>query len=309
MRSPYNRIVVYDLETGGLNKNRNSLTEIAMVAIDLETLKVVEEGSVLIKPKLLLANREKDAKKEAQVMFKTLATTDEDRVKTLLYKDQHLTLKTLDILIADIKEFETAYFKKYMTDIITYDVLKVLEDSKFKDVVGMYFDMSYNPKALSVTKITRDMLVNEGVEFEDAYKFVTDFFIRHTIGNSKPILAGHNIAKFDNPFTEIFFNQNFNEVKMVNGDTRKKPGNLADYINNTIQIDTIQWARIKWFEAPSFALGACANEVGLTLKGAHRALADTLMNAQFLIKMLKNLRGEGTQESTYKREKFDFSKI
>ena len=76
-----------------------------------------------------------------------------------------------------------------------------------------------------------------------------------------------------------------------------------DCINEKI-IDTLKEARIKWYELPGFNLGTCANEVGLTLKGAHRALPDTIVNAKFLVKMLKNLRGEGQGAKEYKKRKF-----
>jgi DNA polymerase III alpha subunit (gram-positive type) len=69
-------------------------------------------------------------------------------------------------------------------------------------------------------------------------------------------------------------------------------------------IDTLEWARLKWFNMSSFALGVVANEVGITLKDAHRAIHDTRANAKFFIKMLSHLRGEGTQKSNYKRRKF-----
>ena len=72
-------------------------------------------------------------------------------------------------------------------------------------------------------------------------------------------------------------------------------------------IDTLEWARLKWFNMPSFALGVVANEVGITLKDAHRAIHDTRANAKFFIKMLSHLRGEGSQKSSYKRRKFSMN--
>ena len=72
-------------------------------------------------------------------------------------------------------------------------------------------------------------------------------------------------------------------------------------------IDTLEWARLRFTEISSFSLGVCANEVGLTLKEAHRALPDTVANAKFLIKLLKSMRGEGSQETKYVRRKFNFN--
>ena len=77
--------------------------------------------------------------------------------------------------------------------------------------------------------------------------------------------------------------------------------------NQTQMIDTLEWSRLRWFEAPSYALGVCANAVGVELKDAHRALPDTEANAEFLIKMLKGLRGEGSQETKYEKRKFNMN--
>ena len=46
------------------------------------------------------------------------------------------------------------------------------------------------------------MLLDEGIERGLAYKKIESFFLKHTTGNSKPILSGHNVRKFDNPFME-----------------------------------------------------------------------------------------------------------
>ena len=69
-------------------------------------------------------------------------------------------------------------------------------------------------------------------------------------------------------------------------------------------IDTLEWSRLKWFNMPSFSLGVVANEVGITLKNAHRAINDTRGNAKFFIKMMQHLRGQGVEKSNYKRRKF-----
>jgi DNA polymerase III alpha subunit (gram-positive type) len=171
-----------------------------------------------------------------------------------------------------------------------------LELEKREDIGAiskLYFDKCYNPQALEITHISRELMTNEGVEFEVAFEMIQTMIKKHTIGNSKPILAGHNIKKFDNPFLEKMFNKNGADIYKVT--------------NQVQMIDTLEWARLRWFELSSFSLGVCANEVGLTLKDAHRALPDTLINAEFLIKMLKGLRGEGQQSSKYKRRKFNLN--
>lgn len=307
MQSPYKRIVVYDLETGGFSCKHNSITEIAMVAIDLETLDIIEETSIMFRPQLDLSSRLEEPLKQAQDFFKLLKIKDEDsKVNILHYKNHQITLKSLEPLIEDIELFYE--FLEGHGDIVTWEDLQELyKDEKLKPIAKLFFDWCYNPQALEVTHISEEMLVEEGIEPKEAFAKVKGFISSHTVGNSKPIMSGHNIGSlprrivkgkekgpdgFDNPFMEKLFKDN--------GD------DYFDSINELIY-DTLKMARIRWSEMPSYSLGVCANEVGLTLKEAHRALPDTVANAKFLIKMLKNLRGEGGQASKYKRRKFKFN--
>jgi DNA polymerase III alpha subunit (gram-positive type) len=293
MESPYKKVIVYDLETGGLKKDINAITEIAMVVVDLETLKVEETFSTIIKPMLDLRDLEAESTKEAKSIFKSISKKDpQTKVPYIMYKGQRLTIKDLDPIIEDIDELEMLIERKGAQ--YNYEQIVVLENSeKYGDITKLYFDKTYNPEALNVTHMTRDMLVNEGIDIAEAVEKVADIFKRYTIGNAKPILAGHNIKKFDNPFLEKF---------LLRGNY-----DLSKMISETQMIDTLEWARLRWFDAPSFSLGVCVNAVGLTLKEAHRALPDTEANAQLLIKMLKGLRGEGQSEKKYKKRKYKFN--
>jgi len=293
MQSPFKRILVYDLETGGFDQKNQQITEFAGVAIEVETLEIIEEFSVVFRPQLQLDTVEEEGIKEAKRIYKTLATQDADsNVKSLLYKGSNLTLKSLNDLADELEDFNNS-FLKVNGSTIDYEKLLELEDSDFKDIARLYFDFTYNPQALEVTGISRELLVKEGLSHKDAYTDVTELIKRHTVGNSRPVIAGHNIKKFDNPFMDLLFERN--------------KGSFEKSINS-FQIDTLEWARMKWFEMPNFSLGTCANEVGLTLKEAHRALPDTVANAKFLIKILGNLRGNGTAEETaYIRKKYNFN--
>ena len=293
MQSPYKKVIVYDLETGGLKKEHNAVTEIAMVVVDLETLKVEETFSAIVKPMFDLENLEVESTKEAKAIFKMISEKDpETKVPFITYKGKRLTIKDLQSVEEDIEELEMLIEKKGAQ--YNYDQIVALESSKqYGDIAKLYFDKTYNPQALKVTHMSREMLVNEGLDIKEVIAKVVDLFQRYTVGNAKPILAGHNIKKFDNPFLE----------KML----AREGHDLYKMICDTQMIDTLEWARLRWFDAPSFSLGVCVNSVGLTLKEAHRALPDTEANAQLLIKMLKGLRGEGQSEKKYVRRKFKFN--
>ena len=217
---------------------------------------------------------------------------EESKLNVLMYKGKQITLKNLEPLIEDIEKFYQYLAMK--GDIIEYeDYLKLEASTGLGDIAKIYFDKCYNPIALEMTGIPRELLVSEGVSYKEAFESIETFVKNHTIGNSKPIRAGHNIKKFDDPYLERVF-EDFGK-------------DMNKFFSDTQTIDTLEWARLRWFELAPFSLGVCANEVGLTLKGAHRALPDTVANAQFLIKLLKGLRGEGAQSSTYQRKKFNYN--
>lgn len=308
MQSPLKKIIVYDLETGGLLSTHNSITEIALVAIDLETLKIIDETSVLIKPRIDLSSMCEDSLDEAKSLYKRLATKDLDSgIKTLKYGKEKITLKNIQPLVEGIDNFKEILHNQFKLNILNHDDINYLEGTNYKDISSIYFDNAYNPQALEVTKISKKLLVDEGVEYEKAFEIVNNFIKSHTVGNSKPIIAGHNIGwlprrivrgkevkpnGFDNPFMEKFFKDNKSD--------------FFSSINDLIY-DTLQMARTKYWELPSYSLGVVANELGLTLKEAHRALPDTIANAKVLIKMLKSLRGSGDSKKNYVREKFDLN--
>ena len=294
MQSPYKKVIVYDLETGGLHHSHNAVTEIAMVVIDLETLKIEDKFSCIIKPTFDLESRLMDSTKEARVIFKLVAEKDpETKVASVMYGGKRLTIKDLEPIEKDLGLFDLLIERKG-TQFDSKQVALLENDVKYGDIAKLYFDKTYNPQALNITHMSKEMLISEGIEQDEAIDLITAFIEKYTIGNAKPILAGHNIKKFDNPFLE----------KLL----RRKGHDIYKMTNDTQMIDTLEWARMRWFELPSFSLGVCVNASGLTLKEAHRALPDTEANAEFLIVMLKGLRSNGSNsEEKYVRRKFKFN--
>jgi DNA polymerase III alpha subunit (gram-positive type) len=297
MQSPLKRIIVYDFETGGLNVKYNPVTEMAGVVLEMETLEIVEEFSVMFLPRLDLSVFEESPMKEAKLIFNDLAQKDEEtNIKSLVYKGEKITLKSLDSLSRDIAEFREHLNKRENGSIITWEEYSDYQKNKslgFSDITEVYFNRCYNPQALEITHMSIELMLREGVSYEEAFKQIEALISRHTIGNNKPIISGHNIKNFDNPFMVKIFSDN-----------------KADFLKvvNTFMIDTLEWVRLIWTDLPSFSLGVCANALGLTLKEAHRALPDTIANAKVLQAILLRMRSSGMgDEKEYTRDKYKFS--
>jgi len=295
MDSPLKKFLVFDLETGGLSYKTNSITEIAGVVVDSESLQIIEEFSVMLRPYLDLRSVLEESNKEAKRLFNELAVPGEEgRVKSLLYKDREVTLKSLEILMTDIDSFnQYLEEQKVKSRLFTYEQYLELKETVHSDIVEIYFNSCYNPQALEVTHITIEQLLKEGIEPQEACNRFKNLITSHTVGTYKPIISGHNIKGFDLPYIDkLFTDSGYEFYKLV----------------NTFIIDTLEWVRLRWSSLSSFSLGVCANELGLTLKEAHRALPDTIANAKLLIELLKSMRNEnGGQATVYVRRKLDFN--
>ena len=152
MKSPYQRTIVFDTETGGLRNSFNSLTELAFVSVDMETLQTIDELEVMILPYLDLGSMEHDNLKEAKAIYKYLSTKDEDTGKKVLnYKGEKLGIKQLLPLSQEIEEFRKIYLVG--KTIIDYEELLTIEKSRFKDLIALLFDKCYNPGAFEATGI------------------------------------------------------------------------------------------------------------------------------------------------------------
>lgn len=290
MDSPLEKIITFDLETGGFLNKTNSITEFAGVVINLADLQIIEEFTVMLHPYMDLKNALEEPNKEAKRLFNELATPgQEGQVKCLVYADKEITLKSLDVMIEDITEFNK-YLEKRKSRMFVYDEYLELLETQYKDIAKIYFNSAYNPQALEATHMSIDMLVKEGINWKDATGKIKELIARHTHGTHKPIIAGHNIKGFDNDFMiKLFADCGFDFLKLV----------------NTFMIDTLEWVRLRWPVLSAFSLGVCCNAVGLTLKEAHRALPDTIANARLLIKLLESMRSDGTGTGQeYKRRKF-----
>ena len=168
MKSPYGRILVYDIETGGLKEDYNSITEIAIVAVDFTTLEIEEEFTVAIKPYMDLSFMCDDPVKQSKLLYKNLSIKDDVGKKFLEFRGERLSVMDVVEAIEEpvrsfIEYINTNYPKKFLK---LPDILKLLSNSEHKDVMKLYFNNAYNPEALEVTKITTEFLVKSGVEFE-----------------------------------------------------------------------------------------------------------------------------------------------
>ena len=160
-------------------------------------------------------------------------------------------------------------------------------------ILKQYGDREITQGALQANGITMDQ-IESGIDGSKALHNLIVYFKSMQQGRNKPILAGHNIKKFDIPFLSDFF-QFYRD-------------DLAKYVNLDFEIDTMWWARLKYKESQNYKLGTCCEMEGIELVDAHRALNDTLSNKNLVREYLRSLKSgsKAAAEEEYKRPVFEF---
>lgn len=170
--------------------------------------------------------------------------------------------------------------------LIVYDFETLKEVDRFESLIKPYDNLTLEPKALEVTGITKEMLKG-GENIEDIVEVLIALFETYTEGNSKfklqPILVGHNIQKFDNPFLEYTFN--------------RQGLDLYTYIGGSQ--DTLNLGRARWAgQQKKFNLAACCKAAGIQVIDAHRAINDVEANKELHIYFINSMRNSGTAART-----------
>ena len=203
--------------------------------------------------------------------------------------------KTLNYIVYDLETGGFSKEKHAITEIamIAINGRTLEEIGRYESFIRPYASLGYDQQALNVTGITMEM-INSGKDAKVVAKEVSDFIKDTGTGmNKKPILCGHNIKKFDNPFLSDF-------LKFHKKDLWK--------LINTEIMDTMWWSRMKTpFDDDEFGKhnlpDACSRQ-GIEVIDAHRAMNDTAANASLVIAYLKSLRGAG--ESVDRVEKHNY---
>lgn len=185
------------------------------------------------------------------------------------------------------KDGKLAFYDVALAEIaaVVIDIEKMEIIEEWSRLIKPYKDgLVYSPKALEVNGLTMSQIENNGTEVQVVVEEFVNLLTKYKNPRIGAVLAGHNFLPFDIPFV-----QNMMEFC-------KK--NLWDYV--TFVEDTMKMAWYRATEQVNYKLGTCCQQEGVDLVAAHRALADTVANAQLLLKYISYLRGNGGEQETGK---------
>ena len=198
-------------------------------------------------------------------------------------------MKIGNIIVYDIETGGFSREKNGLAEIamIAIDIVTLEEVDRYEAVIAPYDNLegirvTYTSEALKVNGLTMKQIEN-GKPGKEVVAEMMAFAKKHKRASKKPMLCGHNIEKFDNPWIDYFF-------LCFKKDASKHFENWC--------IDTMWWSALKWplsgegEEVLKPNLGTYGKEVGIKLSIAHSAMHDTEANAKLAVTFLKALRGD-----------------
>ena len=168
-----------------------------------------------------------------------------------------------------------------------------------KKVLKSKYDMEnkpmlYEDKALEYSDITMDMLMENGVNLDEACAYLIEFIRRNTFNvskNCKPILVGQNIL-FDLGFLQqiLLYTDKYGDfVKMVRC-VKDYWGNYQPYYVDTIILCQLAMSHDK--SMTSWRLEMEAERLGIDLDDAHDADADVTATREIFATLSSRMRNE-----------------
>jgi len=210
-------------------------------------------------------------------------------------------MKIGNIIVYDIETGGFSKEKNGLAEIamIAIDIVTLEEVDRYEAIIAPYDNLegervTYTKDALAVNGLSMKQ-IESGKPAKEVIADMMAFAKKHKRASKKPMLCGHNIEKFDNPWIDYFF-------------LCHKKDASAHF--ESWCIDSMWWSALKWpnDEIIDHKLGTCCEAVGIKLSNGHSAMPDTEANAKLVVSFIRSLRGESVviQQETKTRTRDNF---
>ena len=177
-----------------------------------------------------------------------------------------------------ILDFETTGLNPYHDEIIEIAIKPYGKENIYTKLTKPLIKKKLNYKVVQITKITDQLLADEGINIYTAFDEMINFMIEHIIGNDKPIyLLAHNGTMFDFILLQRLFVNYHKQNKLSE--------NIINIFNRFVYIDTLLMSRLMIPDRFTYSQNALAKTFLIEQKAAHRAFGDVLV----LEEIFKNL--------------------
>ena len=179
-----------------------------------------------------------------------------------------------------ILDFETTGLNPYHDEIIEIAIKPYGIDDIYSKLTKPLKTTKLNDKVIQITKITDDMLSNDGINIYTAFDEMINFIIKY-IKKEEPIyLLAHNGTMFDFILLQNLF-KSYHKQKKLSSD-------IINILNKFVYIDTLLLSRYLMPKRYTYSQNALAKTFNIKQTAAHRAYGDVIVLEQIFNSLIKN---------------------
>tara|TARA_B100001094_G_C18194018_1_gene809322 strand:+ start:6284 stop:6922 length:639 start_codon:yes stop_codon:yes gene_type:complete len=179
-----------------------------------------------------------------------------------------------------ILDFETTGLNPYHDEIIEIAIKPYGINDIYSKLTKPLKTTKLNEKVVQITKITDDMLSNDGINIYIAFDEMINFIIKY-IKKEEPIyLLAHNGTMFDFILLQNLF-KNYHKQKKLSSD-------IINILNKFVYVDTLLLSRYLMPKRYTYSQNALAKTFNIKQTAAHRAYGDVIVLEQIFNSLIKS---------------------
>ena len=181
-----------------------------------------------------------------------------------------------------ILDFETTGLNPYHDEIIEIAIKPYGIDDIYTKLTKPLKTKKLNQKVIEITKITDNMLMNDGINIYTAFDEMINFIIKYTKNKEQPIyILAHNGTMFDFILLQnLVVNYHKKNTKLSN--------DIINIFYRFVYIDTLLLSRYLMPKRYTYSQKALSNTFNIKQTAEHRAYGDVIVLEQILNSLIKS---------------------
>lgn len=181
-----------------------------------------------------------------------------------------------------ILDFETTGLNPYHDEIIEIAIKPYGIDDIYTKLTQPLKTNQLNKKVVEITKITDDMLSNNGINIYTAFDEMINFIIKYTKNKEQPIyILAHNGTMFDFILLQnLFVNYHKKNSKLSN--------DIINIFYRFVYVDTLLLSRYLMPKRFTYSQKALSKTFNIKQTAEHRAYGDVIVLEQIFNSLIKS---------------------
>ena len=181
-----------------------------------------------------------------------------------------------------ILDFETTGLNPYHDEIIEIAIKPYGIDDIYTKLTKPLKTKNLNQKVIEITKITDNMLMNDGINIYTAFDEMINFIIKYTKNKEQPIyILAHNGTMFDFILLQnLVVNYHKKNTKLSN--------DIINIFYRFVYIDTLLLSRYLMPKRYTYSQKALSDTFNIKQTAEHRAYGDVIVLEQILNSLIKS---------------------